>query len=72
MTENEGESKRFAPKVAVQLDPPKDDLISQEELAKCDGTYFTPHSTQSQKANNKQAPIRAVRLWSLSKVSFST
>ncbi|KAJ5319479.1 hypothetical protein N7541_006149 [Penicillium brevicompactum] len=32
------EEKRFAPKVAVQLDPPKDDPISPEELAKCDGT----------------------------------
>lgn len=32
------EEKRFAPKVAVQLDPPKDDPISLEELAKCDGT----------------------------------
>lgn len=31
------EEKRFAPKVAVQLDPPKDDPISPEELAKCDG-----------------------------------
>ncbi|KAJ5813929.1 uncharacterized protein N7503_000679 [Penicillium pulvis] len=32
------QSKRFEPKVPVQLDPPKDDLISTEELAKCDGT----------------------------------
>ncbi|KAJ5787373.1 hypothetical protein N7457_002363 [Penicillium paradoxum] len=37
MTEQQ-ESKRFAPKVAVELDPPKDDLISKEELAKCDGS----------------------------------
>lgn len=27
----------FKPKVAVQLDPPKNDLISLEELAKADG-----------------------------------
>ena len=27
----------FAPKEVVQLDPPKDDLISIEELAKCSG-----------------------------------
>ncbi|KAL2863074.1 putative progesterone binding protein [Aspergillus lucknowensis] len=32
------ESGRFAPKVPVQLDPPKDDLIPVEELAKCNGT----------------------------------
>lgn len=37
MTE-EKQTKRFEPKVPVQLDPPKDDPISQEELAKCDGT----------------------------------
>ncbi|PLB54345.1 cytochrome b5 [Aspergillus steynii IBT 23096] len=30
--------KRFEPKVPVQLDPPKDDPISVEELSKCDGT----------------------------------
>jgi hypothetical protein len=36
MTE-EKQTKRFEPKVPVQLDPPKDDPISQEELAKCDG-----------------------------------
>jgi hypothetical protein len=36
MTE-EKQTKRFEPKVPVQLDPPKDDPISQEELAECDG-----------------------------------
>jgi len=30
-------SDRFNPKVPVQLDPPKDDPITVEELAKCDG-----------------------------------
>lgn len=30
-------SGRFAPKVPVQLDPPKDDPISLEDLAKADG-----------------------------------
>ncbi|KAJ5231462.1 Membrane steroid-binding protein 2 [Penicillium citrinum] len=30
--------ERFAPKVPVQLDPPKDDPISPEELSKCDGS----------------------------------
>lgn len=33
-----GEKKeRFAPKNPVQLNPPKDDPITVEELAKCDG-----------------------------------
>ncbi|KAJ5281398.1 hypothetical protein N7478_006770 [Penicillium angulare] len=38
MTEEAAQSKGFTPKVPVELDPPKDDPISQEELAKCDGT----------------------------------
>ncbi|KAJ6122508.1 Cytochrome b5 [Penicillium capsulatum] len=38
MVEHEPEPKRFSPKVPVDLDPPKDDPISLEELAKCDGT----------------------------------
>ncbi|KAI0472545.1 cytochrome b5-like heme/steroid binding domain-containing protein [Xylariaceae sp. FL0804] len=29
---------KFEPKVPVQLDPPKDDPISQEELARANGT----------------------------------
>jgi hypothetical protein len=37
MTETREEKKRFEPKVPVELDPPKDDPISLEELAKCDG-----------------------------------
>ncbi|KAJ5907932.1 hypothetical protein N7495_000614 [Penicillium taxi] len=35
---SEQKRERFAPKVPVQLDPPKDDLISLEELAKSDGS----------------------------------
>lgn len=30
-------SGRFEPKVAVQLDPPKDDPISLDDLAKANG-----------------------------------
>ena len=30
--------KQFAPKKPVDLSKPKDDLISQDELAACDGT----------------------------------
>lgn len=37
MAEHEPEPKRFEPKVPVQLDPPKHDPISVEELSKCDG-----------------------------------
>ncbi|KAI9677015.1 MAG: hypothetical protein M1817_006854 [Caeruleum heppii] len=32
------EPKNFAPKEPVNLDPPKDDPITVDELAKCDGT----------------------------------
>ncbi|KAJ9489716.1 hypothetical protein VN97_g3558 [Penicillium thymicola] len=45
------ESKRFTPKVPVELDPPKDDPISVEELTKCDGMRvypFTPHQSLPQ------------------------
>lgn len=47
------EPKSFAPKNPVQLDPPKDDPISVEDLAKCDGT--SPHlaSTQSLPGTNE-------------------
>lgn len=38
MPDHESEPKRFEPKVPVQLDPPKDDLITAEELAQADGT----------------------------------
>ena len=38
MSEASGEQKeRFAPKVAVELAPPKDDVITRDYLAKCDG-----------------------------------
>ncbi|KAF2755403.1 putative progesterone binding protein [Pseudovirgaria hyperparasitica] len=33
------EPKNFAPKVPVTLDPPKSDPITQDYLAKCDGTH---------------------------------
>lgn len=32
------ENKRFEPKVKVELDTPKQDVISLEELSQCDGT----------------------------------
>ncbi|PLB33330.1 cytochrome b5 [Aspergillus taichungensis] len=38
MTGHVEEPKRFSPKEPVQLNPPKDDPITKEELAKCDGT----------------------------------
>jgi len=34
------ESKRFSPAEPVALDPPKDDPITVEELAKADGEYL--------------------------------
>jgi len=36
--QHESEPKSFAPKTPVDLAPPKDDPITYEELAKCDGT----------------------------------
>lgn len=46
------DSGRFAPKVPVQLDPPKDDLITTEELAKCDGMLLRMN-TRSRMASEK-------------------
>lgn len=36
--------ERFAPKVAVQLDPPKDDPIKVDYLLKCDGEEIEHHA----------------------------
>lgn len=36
-------SGKFEPKVPVTLNPPKDDPISLEELAKADGMYCPGH-----------------------------
>jgi hypothetical protein len=30
----------FEPKTKIELDPPKDDIISLDYLSKCDGTLF--------------------------------
>jgi Ethanolamine utilization protein EutJ (predicted chaperonin) len=38
-------SGKFEPKTAVQLNPPKDDVISQEELARSNGTTTLPPAT---------------------------
>lgn len=45
-------SGKFEPKTPVQLDPPKDDPISVEDLAKADGEY----------TRNKSAPSRWTRV----------
>jgi membrane-associated progesterone receptor component len=37
--EHNTEPKSFAPKHPVELAPPKDDPITYEELAKCDGVF---------------------------------
>lgn len=42
MSGQDSGKKRFEPKVPVQLDPPKDDPISVEELSKCDGWFPRP------------------------------
>jgi hypothetical protein len=38
---------KFEPKVPVQLNPPKDDPISVEELAKATGTKLPHHNPAS-------------------------
>jgi membrane-associated progesterone receptor component len=38
-TTNQPKKERFAPKEPVTLQPPKDDPIDREHLAKCDGMF---------------------------------
>lgn len=40
MPDHEPEPKRFEPKEPVQLDPPKDDPYTPEELSKFDGMIY--------------------------------
>jgi membrane-associated progesterone receptor component len=41
-TTEQPKKERFAPKEPVTLNPPKDDLITREHLAKCDGRLLDP------------------------------
>lgn len=65
-TDHVAEPKNFAPKTPVNLDPPKDDPISQEELSKCDGMphaikkhikgLYPPRSSFSSQDQTHQSP----------------
>ena len=47
MPYNENENpmdKQFAPKKPVELAPPKEDLVTQEQLAAADGMHHSVHS----------------------------
>lgn len=44
---NASAEKTFAPKTKVDLQPPKDDPITYDELAQCDGTKQPPAACQS-------------------------
>ena len=51
------ENKRFEPKQKVELDPPKDDLITIEELSQCNGTgapIFHPHPPSTPRKEKSQ------------------
>jgi membrane-associated progesterone receptor component len=39
--------ERFAPKELVTLQPPKDDIINRDHLAKCDGMPDSSNSLQN-------------------------
>ena len=56
----EKEPKSFTPKQPVQLDPPKDDLMTYEELAKCDGKR-TPMFSSFPKSLSFCPPIPSLR-----------
>jgi len=40
-TTEQPKKERFAPKEAVTLQPPKDDIIDRDYLAKCDGMPYS-------------------------------
>lgn len=42
----EPKKERFAPKEPVTLNPPKDDIISREYLAKCNGGLPRMHQSR--------------------------
>lgn len=46
------ENKKFEPKVKVELNPPRDTLITLEELSKCDGKDNTPQYRSTTQARN--------------------
>lgn len=46
------ESKKFAPKDPPKLNPPRDDPISIDELAKCDGTIRLLYTASAEMAPN--------------------
>lgn len=79
MVEHEPEPKRFSPKIPVQLDPPKYDPITVEELSKCDGEFSALHPQGLLDLlevyilidYNFQVPILTVPPWLRSRESFS-
>jgi hypothetical protein len=52
------EPKNFAPKTPVNLDPPKDDPITYEELSKCDGTILSSSPAQREGDSLSSRPYR--------------
>lgn len=69
-------SGRFEPKTPVQLDPPKDDPISLEDLAKADGKTLSPSSSAcnvgsaaSGRQSEQGIARLALQLWEIMKSS---
>lgn len=54
------EPKKFTPKDPPKLNPPKEDLITIEDLAKCDGkiTLYSDHLKEPKFTNLPSIPIR--------------
>lgn len=65
------EKKRFEPKQPVQLDPPKDDPITMEELSKCDGMDLSLYSRVDIVLSTKIAVPASIRLAVLKRAVYS-
>ena len=65
----------FEPKTKVELDPPKDDIISLDYLSKCDGELHAAHTAQQHPvldvSDQSQAPTLTILPTSLSRVLSS-
>lgn len=57
----------FEPKQKVELDPPKDDVISLDYLSKCDGTKQTSSGRDTNLTMKIQANMKAFPLTSQSR-----
>jgi hypothetical protein len=62
-TTEQPKKERFAPKEPVTLNPPKDDAITRDYLAKCDGTLLKSRLGGDITYRTPQAQMKGSLLW---------